>query len=224
MRMSRQYLDSDREFRRRDFLKTATAATGVSAFGIQSVHAKSHPTLGPVNFVQTSVVHDVVDDHEDLISVEHDDVPEHVIDERAGVLQLTRFAGKQTKSTLEASEEVVFQGQGYQSLPSENLATQSSGRVTTELSTDFRTINFVPTTGQYTPEEFAIRTQNGDVEISSSAGRFTVSPGNEESITLDTETTRGKVYGDSNAREITLIPHIKVRNYGQLDVVEADSH
>jgi hypothetical protein len=156
--------------------------------------------------------------------VEHDEVPKHVIDEQARVLQLTPFAGRQTRSTLKASEEVVFQGQEYQSLPRERLGIQSSGRVTTELSTDFRTINFVPTTEQYTPEEFAIKTQNGDVEISSSAGRFTVSPDNEESITLDTETTRGKVYGDSDAREITLIPRIKVRNYGQLDVAEAESH
>jgi hypothetical protein len=174
--------------------------------------------------VQASVVHEVVDDYEDLISVEHDEVPKHVIDEQARVLQLTPFAGRQTRSTLKASEEVVFQGQEYQSLPRESLGIQSSGRVTTELSTDFRTINFVPTTEQYTPEEFAIKTQNGDVEISSSAGRFTVSPDNEESITLDTETTRGKVYGDSDAREITLIPRIKVRNYGQLDVAEAESH
>lgn len=117
---------------------------------------------------------------------------------------------------------MVFQGRNYKSLPSENLGDRSSNNVATELSTDFRTMNYVPIAGQYTPEGFALRGQNETVEVSSSAGRFTVSPGSEKSITLDTETARGKVYSDADAREITLAPRIKVRNYGQLDVLDVD--
>jgi len=219
--MSRENSNSDGTFRRRDFLKTTAVATGVGAFGIQAARAESR--LGTVRFAQAGIVHDVVEDHEDLITVENDVAPQHVVDEQAGVFQFTPFATEQTKSAIKSNEEIIFEAQGYQAPPSQTVGGAPSTRITTGLSTDFRTTNYVPITEQYTPEQFAITTRGGDVEVSSDAAQLTVTPGEQKSVTLDKETARGKAYNDTGVREITVVPRLEVRNFGELDVLDQET-
>lgn len=235
--------DRNSSIRRRNFLR-ATGVTTVSAVGIDTVSAKADSEYASVSFVEVGLSHRTsLPEVEGSFSFVHiDDVVEHDVDESEGEVRMDGTARESTKRTFDNNDH-VSKFVGYQSMPTV-IERRPTRVLTTNVGRAFRRTYGLTTALDYQRPPLDIRTRGkrstDAIVVSSGDKKVEVDPGASESVHLRSrsvlapvEKPTGEIVQNETIPEhkraqrtetrletVTVTPIVKVRNYGQLDVVE----
>lgn len=234
--------------KRRTVLKSATAAASLALVG--EVGATS--SYGSVNFSEVGVEHDVSLPTTTRAKYPFFHIDEfglnRFIDQDQSTLYINERYAQGELEVLKGNRAVVA-GRDYTPLPTQIGGGSSSG-VTTKLGENFRTLEALTVEDSYDRPRFTVEERDTGTVVATEGERVNVQPGSEDEIVLDDREVTLEVseITDKDAEEmtvaggeewqkpwrktqakrywketVTVTPKVRIRNYGELDVVGVES-
>lgn len=229
---------------RRDFLKSA-GVTGIGAIGINPDELTFEQTLGSSLFLEAGLTYEVRSSAAEgnYAHANIDELVRHTVDTANDRVFLRQSVPETAVETFRGNGAVVSAG-GYQSLPDTLFGTETES-VTTATGKAYRRLETLNLGTSFQEPSVEITKRNGDTVVQVEGRQSTVRSGEELTVTLDARDVEAKVlkildetvdrpdipdYRKAKKQverveTTTVVPTLKVRSYGELEVVDAtDQH
>lgn len=234
----------EKPLNRREFLKQTSITTGITALGVQPVHAETTDPEAKVRFVEVGIEHALQSSDVSGSPPKYpiDEPVRHAVDTSNNAVYLKKSMPDEVVSLVKRGKQVVkVSGSGYHSFTTAVLGDTPTRAISTRLGEHYRQLQAMILDEEYRLP--AIDVQKGpddDVVLTVNRSKTVIPTGSERDVVLepkDVTATFSVVTDERVSRQgvpsrkeplrqerttetVTVTPTVKVRNYGKMDVMD----